>query len=305
MSIYHGPFVSHMMAKNFSKKFNIPWLALIKDYWSIPHKHQNAYLYDLNLSRIRLFLQNIKHTIRRYQETSILKYAKILVPHCEPIAEYLSNILPAMNIKILSNCFDDDDFHDFKRETLSNPKVFRAVCMGAPVTDEPYHALFKSLAVLNRMSSIEKTSFRVQFIGNSKELMESYAAFYSCQEIVDILPHVDHDKAMEILNTSTCLLFPNRGPTLARKLPEYMAAKKPILVFPYYQDSASQKILEKYGISVIAHDHEDIERTLYDWYRIFMEGGNLTENVNEDLVNTFKASNRALELQELLGSIIQ
>jgi hypothetical protein len=109
---------------------------------------------------------------------------------------------------------------------------------------------------------VDKDSFRVRFVGEASDLMCSYAEFYSCHDIVETLPQMSHENAISFLKQATCLLFPNRGYIISRRTPEYMAARKPVLGFPWYDASASQKILEKYGAAFIARDSQEIATTL-------------------------------------------
>ncbi len=306
-SVFYGPFTSYLVARRFARKTGLPWIAMVKDYWSIPPSYQEFYSIDYNKTpRVIRTLRLMKHTFRKRVEAHVLRHADFILPHCQPIADYLKSVVPMARMRILSNCYDDDDFRESTIPSTTNHNgLFTVTCLGSPdVNNEPFHILFNALRDLCVSHNVTKDGFRVRFVGRAPELMRSFAEAYSCGDIVETTPFVEHSEAMSILKQSTCLLFPNR-PVLARRVPEYMAARKPILVFPYYDSGASQEILEKYGAAVIARNSQEIAATLIEWYQAFKAGRNLTGPVQEEWVQSFKASKRAIELQDVLEDVLK
>jgi glycosyltransferase involved in cell wall biosynthesis len=198
---------------------------------------------------------------------------------------------------ILPNCYDEEDFEDLQLKVQANDGIFTALCLGKPTVYQRHDMLFDALSKLRASGAVRKGSFYVRFVGGEGEWMRSYAEAYSCSDLVESISHVSHKEAMSFLKQATCLLLPQRSGALGRRVPEYMAARKPILTYPWDDTSASQQILEGYRGAIFARNSEEIAKTLTEWYKAFKAGESVGAPVEERVVQSFKGSNRALELQ--------
>jgi glycosyltransferase involved in cell wall biosynthesis len=295
MSVFYGSFASHVVARQFARESHLPWVALVKDYWRFVPFATSV------VSPISL-----KNAFRKQVEAKVLRDADILLPHCQPVANYLSAIVPRAQMRMLPNCYDEEDFIETpKFKVQSRNGVFTALCLGAQAPTQRFDIFFNALRDLRASGSVDAGSFHVKFVGGQPNLMHSYAETYSCSDLVEAIPQVSHEEAMLLLKQATCLLFPNAPDVLGRRTPEYIAARKPILVFPEYGTSASQKILEKSGAAFVARDSREIAITLIEWYRAFKAGNNICAPINEQFVRSFSARNRALELEEILIDVLR
>ena len=109
---------------------------------------------------------------------------------------------------------------------------------------------------------------------------------------------------MEELERATCLYYVPHDVGSRRRLPEYLASRKPILVVPSCDGTMSQRALQEYGAAVITPDKDSIKATLTEWYRRFRDQGRLEIPVREDVVQSFSASRKAEQLHEILEEVI-
>lgn len=300
LSVYRGPFSSQLVARQFAREFHLPWVALVKDYWS-----NTPEVLSVVPPILKIFI-SLKFAFRRHVEAKVLRDADILLPHCQPVADYLETLVPGARMKIMSNCYDEEDFNEDLQPKVPSPDgIFTALCLGNPTKNQRHDMLFDAIRDLCSSGAVRRDSFRVRYIGRVPDLIRSYAEAYSCSDLVESLPEVSHKEAVLYLKQATCLLFPVVAGTLGRRTPEYMAARKPILVFPSGDRSPSQLILEKYGAATFARNKREIAVILGEWYRAFKAGRSMGDPVQEELVQSFKASNRALELQDVLTQVLR
>ena len=301
MSVYYGPFTSQLVARQFAKESHLPWVALVKDYWSASEYS------GLRVAppALRVFV-SFKFALRRRMEAKVLRDADILLPHCQPVADYLRTFVPGAQMRILSNCYDEEDFNeDVPLKVSTNGSIFTALCLGQKAIFDRLDMLFDALSELRISGKVHRDDFRLRFVGAEPKLIRSYAEAYSCSDLVDAIPVVSHKEAISLLKQASCLLFPNRSHFLPRRTPEYMAARKPVLGFPWDETSASQQVLEMYGGATFARNSCEIATTLYEWYRAFRAGNSICTSIQEPFVQSYKASNRALELQEILSQVLK
>ncbi|MFC2071735.1 glycosyltransferase [Chloroflexota bacterium] len=300
MSVYSGPFASHLVARQFAREAHLPWIAQVKDYWG-----SFAYSGFSEAPLVPRIFASIKCALRRHMEAKVLRDADILLPHCQPVADYLRRLVPKAHLRILPNCYDDDDFNeDLQPEVPDSDSIFTALWLGSTEVIQPLEMFFDALRKIHTSGAVRRDSFRVRFVGSEPDLIRAYAEAYSCSDLVEMIPFVSHKEAISYLKQATCLLISNRSGALARRLPEYVAARKPILLFPWDGTSTIQQVLEEYRAVFIARDSQEIATTLTEWYRASKAGRSISGPIQEGLVQSFKASKRALELQEILVHIL-
>ena len=300
LSVYWGPFTSHLVARQFARENHVPWVAFVKDYWSYNQAHLGRSTTALGIS------ESLWYFFKRRLEAGVLRDADIILAHCKPVADYIKKLVPEAKMAILPNCYDEDDFIEIPQvDNSANNGVFTALCLGNMGVRQRHDMLFDALRYLCANHAVDSGDFRVRFVGPAPELIRSYAAAYSCSQVVDSIPYVSHNEAMVFLKQATCLLFPSVSNALGRRTPEYIAARKPILAFPSDDKGIMQKIMEDYGAAFFARDSQEIAATLIEWYSAFKAGRSMSGPVKEELVQSFKASERALKLQEILTHVIR
>lgn len=246
--------------------FSLGNLALIKDFYSRP-VYTGRKARDIPSSAHRLI-----NLWRQLHEGRVLNHSTVLVPYTDVLADHLVTITHGVPIKVIPNCYDYADY-----------------------VDPPVHS-----------SVAPNGKFIIGSVGRlwDYDLLKVVAEQYDCQSLLEIVPVVPHEEAVLEMRRSTCLLSPQVSWELPQRTPEYIATYKPILAFPDRPTAVSQEILRQYGGAVITSSKDEIKATLLDWYWEFKATGKISTRVNYQLVESFSAKRRAMELNEILEEAV-
>jgi hypothetical protein len=293
VSIY-DPFTAHLVARRLAEEMGLPWLPLIKDYYSKPD-----YLMP---SRIEKAL----NWGRALYERSVLSKSATLLAVSDNMADYYQGLMPRASVKILRHCFDDEDFEGAIPSFPERRGIFTMLWLGVvhPDDEENVKVYLKALGELLRRGAIDSRTFKARFVGHGSGLVAEYASKYGCSEVLELVPQVPHPEAMAELRQATCMFYSQDYVATRRRLPEYLAARKPILVFPSCPGTMSERILGSYGAAAITSTQAQLEATLVDWYERFKAQGQLALPFDEEVVQAFSARRLAQELGEALETSI-
>jgi len=295
-SLYH-PISAHTLASTFARRYRLPWLAFTKDFYSWP-----ADLVDGGLRR------NIVNRIKRRYETHVLRDANAVLAVNDNLRDYLRSLLPLKRIATLPHCYDDDDFTNQTSSTRELSLPFRLVSVGrvAQSEEDGLHMLFAAIQRLLDDGSIDPALLRLAFVGHGEHIVRTVAGQYQLDTVLETQPSVPHEEAIEYMTSATCLLFQQAPWGNRRRLPEYFATRKPIIAFPSYPNTMSERLLQQYGCARIADSEDGLRRTVASLYRKSLYRACPGSAANDQLVASFAASRRAEALdRELLETTNQ
>lgn len=291
LSIY-DPVTAHRVASKFASQANLPWVALTKDFYSKPR-----YMASSIVARATNWAKG------RY-ESSVLSKSSALLPVFDDMIKHYQTLVPTVKVSTMTHCYDDDDFEGREDALPESPQMFRIISIGEVYDEHDKQALivfFQALGELVREGIVDRDSFRARFVGGGGNLARSYAQGSGAEELLEIIPRVDHEEAMRELRQATCLLFTQVPAGSRRRLPEYLAGRRPILAFPEISGSMSQRVLNEYGASaIVPAAKQEIKAVLTQWYQRFKAEGELQLPVNEEVVKSFSASGVAKGLDAIL-----
>lgn len=289
-SLYY-PLSAHQAAAALAKQAGLPWLALTKDYYSWP---------DAMLPRLQRCGPN---QLKRSLERRVLQSASLIAPVNENITDYLRVMLPAHAIETLPHCYDESDFG--VPLPSAGAAQFRMVSVGLTAeSEEPgLDFLFSAIGELVQQQGDTLSRFQLRFVGHGGDLVRRCARRNGCERYVEISPQLPHAEAMRELREASCLLFQQAPWGNRRRLPEYFAARKPILAFPRYPGIMSERLLQAYGAAVLVGERESLQQQVLAWYQRFHSAEGLKLQVNEAFVHQFSARSRGKELADLLSSV--
>jgi len=293
LSFFH-PFSSHLIARRLARQLGVPWVAVTQDYYSWPDE-----LEDLGKGRLANRLK------RRYERHTLSRSSAVLAVN-DNLADYLRGVLPSTQVEMLAHCYDDDDFERHDPSSECGDGIFRLVSTGLVArTEQPgLQMLFAAVGELLQEKHLSTETFRIRFVGHGGEIVRSCAERARCSAVIEICPPIPHDHAMLELKQAPCLLFQQAQWGMRRRFAEYFGARKPILAFPSYPGSMSERLLGEYGAAEVAADKDSLKRVLKSWHDRFQCDGRLALDVNEPLVRTFSASHRARELDAMLTRVL-
>ena len=216
-----APDASHILALKLKQEFpQLKWIADMRDEMSF-----SPYIDSKIKSRYQVL------------EQQIFTYANAITTVSKPILDEFKSMCP--NNKVLfSEIRNGYDFSLEKREV--NNDVFTLTYVGSFYGDRNPINFFKALELFIRNN--HNIELKVQLIG----VKTHFEIPKILKEMIEILPTVSHDKAIEFMKQSDALLLihPSNGRkgVFTGKLFEYLGVLKPILALIDEEDVAAALI---------------------------------------------------------------
>ena len=212
------PHSTQLVGLKLKKKYNLPWLADLRDPWT------GIYYYD------KLYLTNFSKRRDAKMEKSVLENADGVVVVSDDIKRNLlskSEKLEEKKFHVIPNGFDEEDFN----KVVAEPKEKEFVISYTGTLSNDYR-LEGFLEAVKKLV-VENTSVRLHITGSMpvsiKDKIENAA-----KGKVRFKSHVNHHEAIAQMKAADLLLLiipdakGNKG-ILTGKLFEYLASLKPIL----------------------------------------------------------------------------
>lgn len=246
------PHSTQLIGLSLAKKYTIPWVADLRDPWT------DIYYY-------RLFYPTFfAHRRNRNMERKVLENADLLVTVSPALEElFRSKSRKNLRIKVITNGYDPDDF--IQLPAVKNDR-FIITYVGTLADSYPAGPFISALKDFIK----EHPSALLRCIGTIAP--DQLALINSLPgENVELIPYVDHRRAIEYMRLSTVLLLlipehPQNKGIVTGKLYEYMAVERPVLVLgPVDGDAASIVTDEKAGKVANPSDTGMIRNSLEDW----------------------------------------
>jgi hypothetical protein len=277
-----SPFSSHLVAREVSKVYGIPWVADYRDLWSLNH----ARLGEPN-------------PLQEKFESHLLDSASAATTVTAGLASELKSLFPGP-ISVVHNAFNS--MTTTWKTTFSLPLVIS-------YTGSIYEGFQNYGTILKVLEQINKDNVyaTITFVGPSIHFISDY---YKSQRrdvpsFVNLMNAVDRDLAHKIQRDADLLLVlnwddPNQKGVESTKLFEYLGAGVPILSTGGFGGDAIERILKETSTGFYAHDELEtynyIERILQD-----LKQGYIRNNV---AVGKYSIKNQAIVLREALERII-
>jgi len=211
------PHSTQLIGLKLKQKFNIRWIADLRDPWT------DIYYYN-----------QFKHTalalrIDKNYERKVVEKADVLITVSEDVKRIFaekSRLPIAAKTVVIPNGFDEDDFR------ITNiPTETRKIITYTGTISEAYDVdcLLEALCLLSENS---KSEILIRFVGKVPPSVET--KFRSSGLEIELVGYVDHAKSIEYLFRSDVLLLvipkvKNNLGILTGKFFEYLASQKPIL----------------------------------------------------------------------------
>ena len=234
-----GPFSSALAVRWLSKRFGVPYVLEMRDYWTL--------LSDYNLQGTAL-----NRAFNRAWEKRILQDAALVVTATKGIADDLAEVYGsklAEKSMVLYNGHDEADFADLTATNRTDTR-FVISYFGAMYARRSLKALFAAVKGLQNKADIVIKLYGNYHLETKQEIEQSGIA-----DSIQIIPQLSHREALQqMLASDALLLVINSGSpkgTLTSKVFEYLRLGKPILaLIPKFSEAA--ELLAESGQSYIA-----------------------------------------------------
>ena len=292
------PITCHTIAKDLNEKYNIPWIADLRDLWNL-----NPY---------------VSHTfIRNYFEKRLelktFENADALSTTTDLAAKTLSTLHPDNRIVPILSGYDKDDFKfldelvskndDFSSDFSEKLKFIYAGSLYNGKRDPSY--LFEAIRQLEDENKLDSSKISIEFYGDSTGL-EEIAKRYDLLNILHIGGKIAHEEVLKKqLNSDILLLISwdneKEKMFIPGKIYEYFALKKPVLSIGYKEGSLKD-LIEETKVGYHVSSLESTKEALLDIYDEFIEKG--TVELNADInIEDYSMENMAKKFADLLNEL--
>ena len=228
------PHSTQLIGLALKEKFNVNWLADLRDPWT--EIYYNQLLYRTPFAKKK----------DKRLESKWLNHPDAVGVDSEDIKRMFANGDNALEIKIhvIPNGFDEADFDKIETPKNEQQKVIRYIGnLGEQYPTEGLLIVFSNLIASDN-------SWKMSFIGNAPQRIKQQVIERNLESHIDFMSYVAHSKAIEYMKSATVLLLiipqtANNKGILTGKLFEYIATGNPILCIGP-EDGDAAKILNDF-----------------------------------------------------------
>ncbi|MBX7076269.1 MAG: glycosyl transferase GT4 family protein [Methanobacteriaceae archaeon] len=285
------PVTSHKIGKDLKIKYQIPWIADLRDLWNM-----NPYI---SHTHIRTYFEK-RLEIKTFEQANVLTTTTPLA------AETLSKLHPNNIIVPILSGFDPDDFKKLNiTKTVTNDKLNLTYAGSLYQGKRDPTILFKALKELIDEGLIDSNKIKLNFYGETGNLKELKTK-YELNDIVNIGGFLPHDDVlMKQANSDVLLLISWNNPKekmfIPGKVYEYLALKRPVLSIGY-QEGSLKNLIEDTKMGAHVSNLKDTKNALLNFYNEFISNGQVEFKANEK-VNVYSMIQTAANFGKLLDNL--
>ena len=325
------PITCHTIAKDISDKYNIPWIADLRDLWNMNPYISHTFIRDYFEKRLEL---------KTFENTDVLTTTTDLA------AKTLATLHPNNRIVPILSGYDEDDFKflesvleenndsDSSEDSVSagdsnssegsvsveNSDSSEDSITTVDSTDRKLkliyagslyggkrdpRLLFKAIRQLEDDSKLDSSNISIEFYGDSGNL-EEIAREYSLLDIIKIGGRISHEEVLKKQLDSDVLLLiswnnEKEKMFIPGKIYEYFALQKPVLSIGYKEGSLKD-LIEDTNVGYHVSDLESTKKVILDIYNEFLSLGKV-EFKSEINIDDYSMEKMASKFADLLNDI--
>jgi len=276
------PYTGLIIASDLSKKYNIPFIAELRDLWSDNHSNRQ-YLFG------------------KYLEFITLKKASAIVSVSAPLVNKLQSKYKNIPCYEIRNAFDEEDFKYQLNNTGSEKISIIYTGMIYPNKQNP-NILFEAIS----KDYFLKENVKCMFYGNSLGWVKNIADEYGISSNVEVYNSIDRDEVLKLQSKSDILLLltwndPKEKGVFTGKLFEYIGSAKPILSIGAIDDVASMTIVQN-GFGLASNNIDEII-----YFIKSIKNKELLESVHQSYSNNrmkFERKEQVKKLSDIFSKLV-
>lgn len=287
-----APVTSHIIARELKKKYNLPWVADLRDLWSQNHNYGYG---------------TLRRLIDKRLELKTLSNADVLITVSPIWAKKLSILHNGKVTYTITNGFDPASLNILPADLTTKFTITYTgkIYEGKQDTSK----LFTALRDLISDGMINPKDVEVRFYGSKNLWLDKEAEQYGLQGIVKQYGIVPKQIATEKERESQLLLLLNWEDQqeigwYPLKIFGYLAARRPILATGGYGKDEIEKILMETKSGVYCKTIEDIKSNLHDLYFEYKEKNKVNYNGDTEKINIYSYREKTREMAGILDSLI-
>ena len=278
------------LASDLAKKFNIPFVADIRDLWN-----DNKALKESSTWTLK---EKFNEFTSKYHIYKWLKKAKLITVVSKPMGKVFSENI---NIpwKEITNGYDADLYLNVEKLSF---KEFTITLTGTIYPEQNFDVILKGF----QKFLLSKPNTKINFIGISLfPSVEKKVKAFLPGEYINILPRISKREAIQLTVNSDVLFYVGwqgyKG-FYSGKIFEYLAARNNILIAPNDHDVINDLLLKtKAGKS--ADTPEEVEAILANWYNEWSINGSVQYFGLEEEIIKYSREEQTRKFAENLQSI--
>ena len=284
-----SPVTAHVIAHELKEKYDIPWVADLRDLWNLnPYINQNS----------------IKSYFEKRLEMKTFKNVDTLTTTTELAKQTLQTMHPDKKIVSVVSGFNPEDYEKIKR--THNSEKLTLIYAGSLYNGKRDPSiLFDSVSQLIKENKIKKDKIVIDFYGdetNIKQLSEKY----DIETNVNIHGRITQNEVLQKQMNSDILLLiswmnESEKMFIPGKVYDCMGCRKPVLSIGYKEGSLKDLINET-NIGYHVSNVEECKKAIYDYY-IKYNNNELKYNGNE-FAEKYSLRNTAKNFSKILEEIV-
>jgi glycosyltransferase involved in cell wall biosynthesis len=285
------PIISHLIARELKKRYQIPWLADFRDLWT-----QNS---NYSYSPLRKL---IDHRL----ELKTLSSADALVIISQPATEKLAELHRGKTVYTITNGFDPVEINS---PSAGLTTKFTITHTGSiyPRGQEP-SKFFAAVRALISDGTIKPDDIEVRFYGPQESWVEKEISNEGLSDTIRQNGIVPREAALEKQRESQLLLLfkwedPEERGGYTGKVFEYLAARRPILATGGFSDVVDQ-LLSETGAGICAPTVESIKSALKKFYQEYKLKGEIAYQGQDAEVNNYSHREMAGKFADILNKLV-
>jgi len=286
------PETSHLIARTLAEKYNIPWVADLRDLWT-----QNPYVTHCA----------VRNFFERKLELRTLGKANALVTVSEPLAADLQRLHTHTPVHVIKNGFNPDDAC-YVPPALSDK--FTITYTGVLYNGKRDPAmLFEALENLVSEGIMDPDRVEVRFFGSQDPWLFEEIRQYHLEGVVTVNGPVPRSIALKRQRESQLLLLllwdnPQDQGVYTGKVFEYLAARRPILAVGGPDRCVVESLLMETGTGEYIRSIEELKHFLRDCYNEFKEMGRVPYAGEEEKIMQYSQETMAKEFSDLFDTVV-
>ncbi|WP_303738512.1 glycosyl transferase GT4 family protein [Methanobrevibacter thaueri] len=284
-----SPITSHIIAHDLKEKYNIPWVADLRDLWNL-----NPYI---NHTFIR------RHFEKRL-EMKTFKNVDALTTTTELAKETLQGIHPDKKITTVVSGFDPEDFEKTK-QTKNSEKLTLMYAGSLYSGKRDPSILFDAIGQLISENKIDSDKIIVDFYGDETNLRE-LSQKYDITDNVNIHGRITQSEVLKHQMNSDVLLLiswmnESEKMFIPGKVYDCIGCRKPILSIGYKEGSLKD-LIDKTNIGYHVSNVEDCKKAIYDYYTKYNK--NELKYTGNEFAQDYSLRNTAKNFSKILEEVI-
>ena len=284
-----SPVTSHIIAHDLKEKYDIPWVADLRDLWNL-----NPYI-DHNFIR-RYFEKRL--------EMKTFKNADALTTTTDMAKQTLQTIHPEKRIYPVVSGFDPEDFENTK-QTENTEKLTLIYAGSLYGGKRDPSILFDAIIQLINENKIRSNEIIIDFYGDDTNLHE-LSQKYNITDNISIHGRITQSEVLQHQMNSDVLVLiswmnESEKMFIPGKIFDCIGCKKPILSIGYSEGSLKD-LINKTNIGYHVSNVDECKKAIYDYYTKYNKK-ELKYSGNE-FADEYSLRNTAMKFSKIFEEIV-